>query len=174
MEIELFIFIAIVFGVIVVVSSVAIAVSIAKRFSQKKTQNEYAERYWEKQSVSQSATTSGRVGLTDEQRRRLDYLRSQQAQRTASDANAKHELHVQDAHEHAHLGEEEHYEEIVGSLGDVNDEGCEDLSGVRFIVHDLAYDTSTDGEHDYTELAKAMVLGEVVNSPRFKHPYSRK
>ena len=53
----------------------------------------------------------------------------------------KHELHLSDAKEHAHLGEEEHYEEIVGSLGEVNDEGCIDLDGVRFIAHDVAYDT---------------------------------
>ena len=114
---------------------------------------------------TQHTTTTHQSSMTQEQLRRLDDLRQQQRQKQASE---KHERHQQDAHEHGHAGEEEHYEEIVGSLGDINDEGCEDLSGVRFIVHDLAYDTSGDGEHDYTELAKAMVLGDIINTPRFK------
>ena len=120
---------------------------------------------------STGSTSSGKTVMTEEQRRRLEYLRQQQQQKTATE---KHELHVQDAHEHAHMGEEEHYEEIVGSLGDINDEGCEDLSGVRFIVNDLAYDTSNNEHADYANLAKAMVLGEVINSPRFKSPYGKK
>ena len=121
--------------------------------------------------ATQPTTSSQPISMTQEQRQRLDYLRQQKQQRTDVD---KHERHVADAHEHGHTGVEEHYEEIVGSLGDVNDEGCEDLSGVRFIAHDLAYDLSEGGEHDYTELAKAMVLGDIVNSPRFKTPYKRK
>ena len=110
------------------------------------------------------SSTNNKTTMTDEQRRRLEYLREQQKQRTATE---KHERHVADAEEHGHSGEEEHYEEIVGSLGDVSDEGCEDLSGVRFIVHDLAYDTSDD-DRDYTELARAIVLGDIINTPRFK------
>ena len=109
--------------------------------------------------------SAGKTTMTDEQRRRLDYLREQLKQR---EADEKHERHQADAHEHGHAGEEEHYEEIVGSLGEINDEGCEDLNGVRFIAHDLAYDASEGGEHDYAELAKAMVLGDVINTPRFK------
>ena len=111
------------------------------------------------------------TALTKEQRERLDYLREQYKQRTADDA---HEKHQADAHEHGHLGEEEHYEEIVGSLGDVNDEGCEDLDGVRFIAHDLAYEVTESDQHDYAKIAQAMVMGEILNNPRFHKPYTRK
>ncbi len=82
-----------------------------------------------------------------------------------------HAAHVADVRAHSHKGEEEHYEQIVGSLGDVNDEGCADLDGVRLIAHDAAYDTTPDGARDYSATVRAMVLGEVLNEPRFKHPY---
>lgn len=85
----------------------------------------------------------------------------------------KHELHQADAREHEHLGEEEHYDEIVGSLGEINDEGCEDLAGVRFIAHDIAYEI-TDTQADYSKVAQAMVVGDILNNPRFKKPYTRK
>ena len=147
----------------------AIVIGAVKSARDKKTQNEYAERYRAKNAASQTAQTQ-QSQLTDEQRRRLDYLREHYKQQMEAD---KHERHVEDAHEHGHTGEEEHYEEIVGSLGEISDEGCEDLSGVRFIAHDLSYDTSVD-ERDYTELAKAMVLGDIINTPRYKKRYSRK
>lgn len=92
----------------------------------------------------------------------------------ATGAKDKHALHVADALAHQHKGQEEHYEEIVGSLGDVHDEGCADLNGVRFIAHDLAYEPDSDGHRDMTAVAKAMVMGEVLNNPRFNHPYHRK
>lgn len=95
-------------------------------------------------------------------------------QQTQRRAPTRHEQHVQDSHAHGHVGEEEHYEEIIGSLGDINDEGCADLNGVRFIAHDLAYDSDNGNKPDYNKLAKAMVLGEVLNNPRFKKPYGRK
>ena len=66
------------------------------------------------------------------------------------------------------------YDEIVGSLGEVNDEGCVDLDGVRFIASDVAYEIDNDDGPDYARLAQSMVLGEVLNNPRFKKPYSRK
>lgn len=76
--------------------------------------------------------------------------------------------------DHAHLSDdEERYEEIVGSLGDVNDEGCDDLDGVRLIVHDLAYE-GEDAQRDYSEVAKVVVLGDIINSPRFKSNYRKK
>lgn len=160
----LVIMLAIFFGTILAVFLPAI-----KKARDKKTQDEYAAKYRAKNEATQTAKTQ-QNGLTDEQRHRLDQLREHYKQQMEVD---KHERHVEDAHEHGHTGEEEHYEEIVGSLGDINDEGCADLSGVRFIAHDLAYDTSSE-EHDYTELAKAMVLGDIINAPRYKKPYSRK
>lgn len=73
--------------------------------------------------------------------------------------------------DHAHVSDdEERYEEIVGSLGDVNDEGCDDLDGVRLIVHDLAYE-GEDAQRDYSQVAKVVVLGDIINNPRFKSNY---
>ena len=166
------IFGVIVFVIIFVVGFIVAVVSIVVKATKagneyKETQSKSVEAY----RTHSGSTTSSNTTMTDEQRRRLEYLREQYKQVSEKD---KHERHQEDAHEHGHTGEEEHYEEIVGSLGEINDEGCIDLSGVRFIAHDLAYDTSNSEQHDYTELAKAMVLGEIVNSPRFKTPYKRK
>ena len=77
---------------------------------------------------------------------------------------------------HKHVGTTENYGKIVGSLGEVNDEGCDDLDGVRMISHDEAY--CDDPDHiistEPTELERAIVLGEVINTPRFKSMYRRK
>ena len=79
---------------------------------------------------------------------------------------------VMDGHSHVD-GEEETYEKIVGSLGEVNDEGCDDLDGVRFIVEDIAYNTETE-QPDHTGLLKAMILGDMLNHPRFKTPFPKR
>ena len=160
----------IMFGGIFVAVFVAMILAAVKRAKQQQTQDEYAKRYNAQRAAQQTVKTQ-QSGMSSEQRQRLEYLREKQREKSAYD---RHEKHVQDAHEHGHTGVEEHYEEIVGSLGDVNDEGCEDLNGVRFIAHDLAYDVSDSEHHDYTKLARAIVLGEVINSPRFKQPYKKK
>ncbi|MCH5156491.1 MAG: hypothetical protein J1G02_01275 [Clostridiales bacterium] len=149
---------------------IAIFVFAARTKKKNQAEQKKYDQYRAQNTTSQTAQ-SRQGGMTDEQRKRAEYLRQQQKQKNAAE---KHQSHVQDAHEHAHMGEEEHYDEIIGSLGEVNDEGCEDLSGVRFIVHDMAYDSGDGEEVDYTELAKAMVMGEIINNPRFKSPHNRK
>ena len=140
---------------------------LIKAFKDAKHNQESVEEARAKMdSESNQSTTTRRTVSTNQTR-----TSTQQPQRSAT---TRHEQHVQDAHAHGHTGEEEHYEEIVGSLGDVNDEGCADLNGVRFIAHDLAYDPNNGNAPDYNKLAKAMVLGEILNSPRFKKPYGRK
>ena len=153
---------------IVIIAFVVTFVKIAQKAQQQKTQQEYSDRYREKQTQS---AQNRQVTLAAEQKEKLDYIRQYHKDRIAADERDKHQ---KDADEHAHMGEEEHYEEIVGSLGEVNDEGCEDLSGVRFIAHDIAYDVSDGESHDYTKVAQAMVLGEILNQPRFKKPYSNR
>lgn len=108
-----------------------------------------------------------------ERTKRSPYL--QKAREKASYIQVdKHAAHVADALAHEHKGEEEHYEEIVGSLGDVNDEGCADLDGVRFIEHDAAYEQNDPISRDYASVVRAMVLGEILNDPRFDDPYRDK
>lgn len=161
-------------GAIVVISIAVVAIRIGREIRRKPDDKPMssAESYSPYSGRSASGSTSSKsTTMTAEQRDRLDYLREKYAKQQAVD---KHERHVADANEHEHQGEEEHYEEIVGSLGEVNDEGCEDLSGVRFIAHDLAYELDDNDALDYTGLAKSMVLGEIINTPRFKQPYHKK
>ena len=133
---------------IVVVAFICVFIAIGRKSRRQKAQNEYAARYSEKSNSPKVEQTARHMSAAE-----------------------KHVLHVKDSHEHGHSGEEEHYDEIVGSLGEVNDEGCEDLSGVRFIAHDLSYELSEDDNIDYTGIAQAMVIGEILNTPRFKKPY---
>lgn len=156
------------FTFIVVIIFISVFVVIIKKTRNQKTQNEYAERY---RANNSTANTSKQNTLTDAQRMRLEELREYHKQRIAAD---ERDIHQIDADEHEHIGEEEHYEEIVGSLGEVNDEGCVDLSGVRFIAHDIAYETGESDHADYSKVAQSMVLGDILNNPRFKKPYSRK
>lgn len=155
--------VALVFGLIftffVVAVFIAVFVSIAKRSREQKTQQEYASRYAERHADENAK----KINET-----RHKYLESLREKKSA------HELHQMDAHMHNHLGEEEHYEEIVGSLGDINDEGCADLDGVRFIAHDIAYELKQNEHPDYAKIAQAVVLGDVINNPRFKQPYFKK
>ena len=153
--------------------------AISKKKAEEIKQREKHEAEQNKQRSAENTSPT-----IDEQRRRQEELKQRLQQKYAQaerekalqqDAQAaKHAKHVEDSHAHAHLGEEEHYEEIVGSLGEVNDEGCEDLSGVRFIATDLAYESDSSDEMDYSRLARTMVLGEVLNHPRFKQLYSRR
>ena len=162
----IFIFIGVVFFVIVGAGVIAGVRSSIKQKQNEQSQNEYTQRYYANKNASNSTKSSTSSGLNDHQRSYISSLREKQAE--------KHAQHVADAHRHAHLGEEEHYDEIVGSLGEVNDEGCADLSGVRFVAHDLAYEIRENEQPDYNKLAQAIVLGEVLNNPRFKSPYSPK
>lgn len=118
-----------------------------------------------KKSVNSKSNSNGASGSTV-------YRTPPKPQQSRQSEAARHQAHVADARAHSHKGEEEHYEEIVGSLGDVNDEGCADLDGVRFISHDVAYDPA-DGSRDYSDAARLIVLGEILNTPRFKSPYGK-
>lgn len=74
--------------------------------------------------------------------------------------------------DHTHIGKAETYQPIVGSLGAVSDEGCAELDGVRLIEDDEAYDMPI--EADRPAIAKAVILGELLNTPRFKTPWNPK
>ena len=159
-----------VFILIVIVFCVIARISKSKAQNDKQREQQEAKQYGQRSSSTSSSL--------DEQKLRQEVLKQRLQQKygqTDADVQAaKHAKHVEDSHAHGHLGEEEHYEEIVGSLGEINDEGCEDLSGVRFIATDLAYELQDSATIDYDRLAQAMVLGEIINSPRYKKPYSRR
>ena len=170
---SLAVFLGLTVTAIVVIVFITVFVKLAKAEQVKKRMEEYKRKKAEEEAVY-----AGEM-----ERRRKEELMSRLAKKRESygydrpstgDAARKHELHVEDSHAHGHTGEEEHYEEIVGSLGEINDEGCADLSGVRFLANDLAYEIQTQEQMDYDRLAQAIVLGEIVNSPRFKTPYSKR
>ena len=115
---------------------------------------------------AEAAFTDGN-GRTEHQRDYLNGKRRELAERKIAASDGSHE-HVG--------GKVERYDKIVGSLGEVDDEGCDELDGVRLIEHDEAY--CDDPDHlmpaDNTDIQKAIVLGEVLNTPRFKQLYRRK
>ena len=162
-------FLGLFFTAIVAVVFIVVFVNIFKSSKAKQRMEQYKQNIAERTEQETSSY---------EQRRRQEELKqrlSQKYGRSGLDVqDDKHQKHVADSHEHGHFGEEEHYEEIIGSLGDVNDEGCTDLSGVRFIANDIAYEIQTQDAVDYDRIAQAMVLGEIINSPRFKTPYTRR
>ena len=109
--------------------------------------------------------------LTPEQTRYLQNNKRKMAQRnnTTPATTTTHD------DGHVHLGTTETYEPIVGSLGAVSDEGCDELNGVRLIATDLMYETEEDGRvYDMDALRKSLILGEILNKPRFKYPHGKK
>lgn len=106
--------------------------------------------------------------LNDQQR---SYLNSLQQRKNVQ--QPKPSVTVGDGH--AHYGTVETYEPIVGSLGSVSDEGCDELDGVRLIATDIMYETDNDHvAYDLDAIGKSIVLGEVLNNPRFKTPYGKR
>ena len=160
---------------------VAVIASALRKSIQSSREKQRMEGY-KRAKAAEDAATKERAA--EEERRRQEELKRRLAKKygllgyddkpSTDDSSRKHALHVEDAHEHGHSGEEEHYDEIVGSLGEVNDEGCADLNGVRFIANDIAYEIQSQETPDYDRIAQAMVLGEIINSPRFKSPYTRR
>lgn len=123
-------------------------------------------------SAKQTQYTDGN-GRTEHQREYINAKRRQLAEMKNGSVSARNSLSGDD---HYHAGQEEKYDKIIGSLGEVSDEGCDELDGVRLIEHDEAY--CDDPNHfiadDPTELERIIVLGEVINTPRFKQMYTRK
>ena len=113
--------------------------------------------------------------VKDAQKRATQYsMQMQQREKEAATQATSNNIAAQtrsisyDTDYHEHVGdEEERYEKIVGSLGEVDDEGCIDLDGIRLIAHDEAYESETESRN-YTEIVKAMVLGEVLDKPAYK------
>ena len=155
---------------------IAVFIFVFVRIAKEKRSEQTVEEYNRKKALEEAAAMAEARKKEEERRRKAAEMRS--IARTFglddSDAAKKHAAHVADSHAHGHMGEEEHYDEIVGSLGEVHDEGCADLNGVRFIANDIAYEIQTQDNVDYDRIAQAMVLGEIINSPRFKTPYSKR
>ena len=111
--------------------------------------------------------------LTPEQSRYFQNNKRKASQRTATTATTS--TITFDGGDHTHSGSAETYDPIVGSLGAVSDEGCDELNGVRLIATDLMYETEDDGKvYDMNVIRKSLVLGEILNNPRFKKPYGKK
>ena len=170
--------IAIIFPIIFLVAFFVMFFGVFKKAAEN------AKKANDEQSRTQTLDGNGRTPAQNEY---LAELRRRAAERRVAQNNAlnvgganRNATHGDDcpaeadAHAHEHVGTEEHYAPIVGSLGGESSEGCPDLDGVRLLSHDVAYDGDDGTKHfDRAKLAQAMVLGEVLNNPRFKHPYKR-
>lgn len=157
--------VVIVVSILVVAAIVAISV-VTHRKSKKAQDDMYKQRVRQINDEKQSSPFLDGNGRTAHQRDYLNRKRRELSERNVAASDGSHE----------HIGGKvEKYDKIVGSLGEVDDEGCDELDGVRLIEHDEAY--CDDPEHfmpeDNADLVKAMVLGEVVNTPRFKQLYHR-
>ena len=163
-------------GMVVTFIVIAVFAGALIKLAQSQKTKQRMEEYKRKKAEEEARAMSSAKTATVERSAKAAEMRSiaRSFGLLADDKAAKHEKHVADSHAHGHEGEEEHYEEIVGSLGEVNDEGCADLAGVRFIASDLAYEIAVQDTPDYDRLAQAMVLGEIINSPRFKTPYTKR
>lgn len=165
-------------------------VSIKKKANQNKTDGSSGtttrSRSQTEAEYSPDDYTDGN-GLTPSQRAYLNGLRARKgelraaqngntvAAPTTDNAHKDNCPAVSDAHAHEHVGFEEHYAPIEGSLGSIDDEGCTDLNGVRLIENDPDYaPTTDDNDVDRKELARIMVLGEVLDRPAWKGSYTRK
>lgn len=72
------------------------------------------------------------------------------------------------ASDHKHGGGDayEEVEPIVGSLGNVSDEGCKELDHIRFITP-ISYDGDDENvSFDMEKLATAMILGSALSEPK--------
>lgn len=157
---------------------------VAKVFkTAKDAQSKYQTKPTDNANQPTSTETNGN-GRTPEQEAYLAELRKRAAQRkleqdgrphTTTPRNDAHDDNcpaASDAHNHEHIGTEEHYAPIVGSLGGESDEGCPDLDGVRLISNDAAYSGDEDQvQYDKNKVLQAIVIGEVLDTPRFKYPY---
>jgi len=147
-----------------------ICIASAKRNADNATKNSNVER----QNPPES-------GLSPHQREYIESLRKknteQKNEKSKPDPESTHTHHgnavVANSDGHVHMGSVEERYDAIGSLGEVHDEGCADLNGVRLIANDIAYSAS-EQRRDYSDVAKAMVLGEILDEPRFKKRYGKK
>lgn len=86
--------------------------------------------------------------------------------------NVKSSLHTmhssfdaEEKHTHKGMTESEKVEPIVGSLGEVNDEGCAELGGIRYITP-ITIEDDDNKSFDLDRIATAIVLGDVLSHPK--------
>ena len=124
----------------------------------------------EKNAKNQAKQADAQKQLVQQQQ-----AKRQQSKPAESKKSAKATPSVQFSSDHQHSGDAvEQYAPIEGSLGQVSTEGCVEMDGFRLIANDENF----DGEGNKTtfnlnKVAQAMVLGEILDNPRFKNPPKR-
>lgn len=164
-EEELELFLGIVFFLIVALIFIGIIIAKAKENAHKNPPQQRDEEFLHPNARGQ---------LTPAQSRYLENNKRKAAQRNGTTATTS-TITFDDSNDHGHSGVAETYDPIVGSLGAVSDEGCDELNGVRLIATDLTYETEDEGKvYNMDVIRKSLVLGEILNNPRFKKPYGKK
>lgn len=96
-----------------------------------------------------------------------DYLNGLRAKRMQQRQEVQR--HTDDVGDHKHIGSVEQYDKIVGSLGEISDEGCFELDGIRLISDDQAYSAEDESlSFDRDELIKIIVLGDAISRRKYK------
>ena len=161
-EEELEDFIGIVFFLIFALIFIGIIIANVKENARKNPPQQRDEEFLHPNAKGQ---------LTPAQSRYLENNKRKAAQRNAT----MQPTVTTHSDGHSHFGTTETYDPIVGSLGAVSDEGCDELNGVRLIATDLTYETDDEGKvYNMDVIRKSLVLGEILNNPRFKTPYGKK
>ncbi len=154
-----------IFGFFIAIVFVVIAIFSKMKFKSQDTSNDDDDDEYPFGSHPNSQGF-----MTEEQRRYQNTLKQRKGANKKPTAPS-----ATGSDGHSHQGEVENYDPIVGSLGNVSDEGCDELNGVRLIVTDLVYETDDEQiAYDLQAIGKSMILGEVLNNPRFKTPYGKK
>jgi len=174
-------FVAVGIGIFVMIFIVAVVAAVKRMKVSRKGPVYVPKRKGETATVQQrDKDVSDLAAALRERKEKMSISEQRQRSRTSqNDCPDPYHTHegnkiVANSDGHAHNADsEERYDKIVGSLGEVDDEGCLDLDGVRLIVDDVAYSADTDSR-DYSEIAKAVVLGDIINNPRFKTDYRKK
>ena len=164
-EEELEAFMGIVFFLIFALIFIGIIIANVKENARKNPPQQRDEEFLHPNAKGQ---------LTPAQSRYLENNKRKAAQRNGTTATTS-TITFDGGNGHGHSGVTETYDPIVGSLGAVSDEGCDELNGVRLIATDLTYETEDEGKvYNMDVIRKSLVLGEILNNPRFKTPYGKK
>ena len=153
-------FVGIIFSLIVIIVAIISIVNKAKK--------DYYNNQAKQQSDGEFLHPNERGQLTPEQSRYILNTRNKGVNKPQTPPTPTVDQHL-------HFGTTETYDPIVGSLGAISDEGCDELNGVRLIATDLMYDTEEEGKvYDLNVVRKSLILGEILNNPRFKKPFGKK
>lgn len=142
---------AVIFPIIFIIAFIAIIVNIGK--AAKKTNNKSRPQYYSSGSVNRNSA------IRQADPKTVSVVKERPALKSSL-------VDKYDSHNHpGDSGIIENYEEIYGSLGKVNDEGCTENLGIRFVE---PIPLNEDDSVNYDEISRMIIIGETISKPRFR------